>query len=105
MRDGSLSIGEGLEVVSPILKDNNEDIEEIYMVCSMLKEANQEIGDCCGGHVHIGAKYLTSKESYANLYEIWGNTERIMYIITNEKGDIPRYKVRNKCIASFRRNQ
>lgn len=92
MRDGSLTMGAGLEVVSPILRDNNEDIEDIYMVCNMLQEAEQEIGSCCGGHVHIGSDYLTSKESYANLFEIWGNTERIMYIISNEKGKIPRQK-------------
>ena len=78
MRDGSLTMGSGLEVVSPILRDNNEDIEDIYMVCNMLQEAEQEIGNCCGGHVHIGSDYLTSKESYANLFEIWGNAERIM---------------------------
>ena len=104
MRDGSLTMGAGLEVVSPILKDNDEDIEEIYMVCNMLQEAKQEIGDCCGGHIHIGSDYLTSKEAYANLYEIWGNTERIMYIISNEKGTIPRYKVRNKCSTNFRKS-
>ena len=44
MRDGSLTMGSGLEVVSPILRDNNEDIEDIYMVCNMLQEAEQEIG-------------------------------------------------------------
>ena len=43
MRDGSLTMGSGLEVVSPILRDNNEDIEDIYMVCNMLQEAEQEI--------------------------------------------------------------
>ena len=103
MADASLVIGAGIEVVSPILKDNNEDIEDIYMVCNMLQEASQEIGSCCGGHVHIGSDYLTSTEAYINLYEIWGNTERIMYIISNEKGEIPRRKVRYYCSTYFKR--
>jgi len=104
MQDGSLTIGEGVEVVSPILRDDNEDIEDIYMVCNMLDEAGQEIGNCCGGHVHIGSNYLTSKESYANLLEIWGNAERIIYIISNQKEKIPRYKVRYKCSSNFKKN-
>ena len=104
MNDGSLTMGAGLEVVSPILKDNKEDVEDIYMVCNMLQEAKQEVGICCGGHVHIGSDYLTSKESYANFYEIWGNTERIMYIISNEKGTIPRHKARNKRSTNFKKS-
>lgn len=63
------------------------------MVCNMLQEADQEIGTCCGGHVHIGSDVLTSKEAYANLYEIFGNTEKILYIISNENGDMPRYNI------------
>ena len=60
------------------------------MTCEMLRQAGQEANEKCGAHVHIGAEYLKSKEAYANLLEIWGNTERIMYIITNEPGSIPR---------------
>lgn len=88
--DLSLSDQDGLEVVSPILIDSKKDVEEIYMICEMLKQAGQEANEKCGAHVHIGAEYLKSKEAYANLLEIWGNTERIMYIITNEPGSIPR---------------
>lgn len=64
------------------------------MACNMLQAYEQEIGSCCGGHVHISSDYLTSKEAYANLFEIFGNAERILYIISNEKGDIPRYGIR-----------
>ncbi len=88
--DESLSDESGLEVVSPILTDTKEDVEEIYMACEMLRQAGQEANEKCGAHVHIGAEYLKSKEAYANLLEIWGNTEKIMYIITNEPGTIPR---------------
>ena len=85
--DGSLY--DGVEVVSPIMSDNKEDIEDIYMICSMLKNG-QRISQHCGGHIHIGSDYLTSKEAYINLFEIWGNTEKIIYQMCNENGEIPR---------------
>lgn len=103
--DASLTSGSGIEVVSPIFKDEPEDIEDIYMACNMLQEANQEIGNCCGGHVHIGSDYLTTKESYANLYEIFGNSERILYIISNEEGDAPRYGIRKTCRTNITSNK
>ena len=86
--DGSLE--DGVEVVSPILADNQEDIEDVYMVCELMKRCGQTISEKCGGHIHIGADHLTSKEAYVNLFEIWGNCEEIIYKISNEKGNIPR---------------
>ena len=65
--DESLREGEGVEVVSPILTDNKEDVEEIYSICTMLQKCGQSISENCGGHVHIGADYLTSKEAYIYL--------------------------------------
>lgn len=47
----------------------------------------------CGGHIHIGANYLTMEESWNNLGDIWGNAEKIFYIISNEAGELPRHKV------------
>lgn len=32
------------------------------------------------------------KESWENLAELWANTEKILYIISNKAGEIPRYK-------------
>ncbi len=86
--DGSLK--NGVEIVSPILSDNKEDVKDIYTICDMLKKIRQQVSERCGGHIHIGAQYLTSKEAYINLFEIWGNAEKIIYKISNEKGSIPR---------------
>ena len=86
--DGSLD--DGVEIVSPILTDNQKDVEDIYMVCEMMQKCGQTVSENCGGHIHIGADYITSKEAYVNLFEIWGNCEEVIYKIANEKGDIPR---------------
>lgn len=40
--------------------------------------------------MHIGADYLTSMQSWINLLELYGNAEMLIYIISNEKGMIPR---------------
>lgn len=86
--DGSLE--EGVEVVSPILTDNKDDVEDIYMVCSMLQKCGHYTNERCGGHIHIGADYLKSKEAYVNLFEIWGNAEKIICKMSNDIGTIPR---------------
>lgn len=92
-KDGSLE--EGVEIVSPILTDNKEDVEDIYMVCSMLQKCGQNASERCGGHIHIGADYLQSKEAYVNLFEIWGNAEKIICKMSNEVGTIPRMGLRS----------
>lgn len=84
------SLIRGVEVVSPVLTDNAKSIEDIYIICSLLQKAGLKASERCGGHIHIGADHLKSKEAYANLLEICGNTEEILFKISNEKGYVPR---------------
>ena len=88
-RDGSLN--NGIEVVSPILKgDGKKNASEIVGVCGILQAFGQKTSERCGGHVHIGADYLTTKESWDSLGDIIGNTEEILYAISNKEGETPR---------------
>lgn len=81
----------GVEIASPILTGSNKSTtKEIRKVSTILNELGQYTNDSCGGHIHIGADYLTNVQAWKNLLEIWGNTEPILYIIGNEKGNIPR---------------
>lgn len=92
------SLKEGIEIISPVPKaigNNREDENGIKLICGMLIELGQNTSERCGAHVHIGADYLTTTESWINLLEIWGNTEKIIYIISNKEGEIPRYEIRN----------
>ena len=77
----------GIEVVSPPLTSTKENVEQIYDVCDTLKGIGQTISQKCAAHVHIGADYLKSKQSYINLLEIVGNTEDLIYIISNKPGE------------------
>ena len=64
--------------------------DEIYRACKALCLSGQTISERCGGHIHIGADYLTDLQDWKNLRTIWNNTEKILYIISNRKGEIPR---------------
>ncbi len=63
---------------------------QIKRICLILKKLGQEVNKTCGGHIHIGANYLTNTQAWQNLVELWANTERILFIISNAKGEIPR---------------
>ena len=79
----------GTEAISPILRKDTAS-HEIYTVCNALYSLGQETSERCGGHIHIGADYLTDLQDWKNLRNIWNNTEKILYIISNRKGEIPR---------------
>lgn len=64
--------------------------DEIYRACKALCLSGQTISERCGGHIHIGADYLTDLQDWKNLRTIWNNTEKILYVISNRKGEIPR---------------
>ena len=86
--------GKGIEVKSPILTGNqNETTNNIRNVSTILKKFGQYTNDTCGGHIHIGADYLTDIQDWRNLRTIWNNAEGIFYAISNAKGEIPRQGV------------
>ena len=85
------SIGnKGKEFSSPIMRDRKEDVKEVYIVNEILKSFGMKITPKCGGHVHIGADYITTEEGYKQLVELWGNVEEIYYLISNKEGELPR---------------
>lgn len=89
---GDTSLDEdGIEVSSPILTGNAEKTEKsIRKTCRVLKGLGQKANSDCAGHIHIGADYLTTVQSWINFNEIWTNCEEILYTISNKEGEIPR---------------
>ncbi len=88
--DGSLQ--NGTEVVSTILTESTASME-IFKICQELRRLRQTTSERCGGHIHIGADYLTDIQDWRNLRTIWNNAEGIFYAISNAKGEIPRQGV------------
>ena len=80
----------GKEFASPIMRDREKDVKEVYIVNEILKAFGMESTQKCGGHVHIGADYITTEEGYKQLAELWGNAEEIYYLISNKEGELPR---------------
>lgn len=88
--ESEISLIGGVEIKSPHLRDREKEITEIYQITKMMKELGLSIGQSCGGHIHIGADYLNTLEEYKELFEIYGNAEEILYIISNKPNEIPR---------------
>ena len=66
-------------------------MHEINEICLLLNRLGQKISERCGGHIHIGSDYLTTKESWLNLLQLWSNNEELLYIIANKEGETPRF--------------
>lgn len=91
--DEEIAIGNnGQETKSPILTANRESVQQIYYTCYLLSKLGQSANYDCGGHVHIGSKYLDDSKgtSYKVLVNLWDKIENVMYIICNEEGEILR---------------
>lgn len=85
------TLNKGTEIVSPILHSGDE--KEIAKVCNLLSSLGQSISGNCAGHIHIGADYFGNDvESFKILLEMFANAEKILFLISNKAGDIPREK-------------
>lgn len=94
------SVKSGFEIVSPILHYNLTDMNKLYQVCELLKRCNFYTDQSCGGHIHIGASYFTSKEDYYMLVYLYSNVENILYYITDKEGTIKRSSVERFAMKS-----
>lgn len=94
--DGSLE--EGVEITSNILRSGDE--KSIYTVANLMQKSGLETSTRCGGHIHIGADYLDTKEAWDTFYyDMLLNSEKIMYMISNKKGELPREGIKTYAIA------
>ena len=84
------TLDDGIEAVPSSGLTTSTAGDEIYGACKALCLSGQTISERCGGHIHIGADYLTDLQDWKNLRTIWNDTEKILYIISNRKGEIPR---------------
>lgn len=87
----------GVEVISPVMKDDIEDWEALREVCTFLKAIGGEATDCCGGHIHIGVDVLGSNgDAWENFFKTWSASEPIIYKMSNKPGAKPRTNTLNE---------
>lgn len=79
------SVKSGFEIVSPILHYTKSDMQKLKSVCELLKKNEFYTDYSCGGHIHIGANYLTTVQEMYMLLYLYNNCEHIIYQICNKK--------------------
>ncbi len=86
--DGSLT--DGVEVITGIMHDTQEDVANIYEVANLMQDLGLTTSENCGGHIHIGADYIETNEQWQELLELWVNAEEVLCLISNKPGELPR---------------
>lgn len=79
------SVRSGLEITSPIMHYDMENLTLLKSLCGLLKENKFYTDNSCGGHIHIGSNYFTTKEDYLMLLYLYNNCEEILYYITDRE--------------------
>ena len=73
------SVNNGAEINSPILSDKIETWRTLKKVCDIAKEHSFS-GDCCGGHIHMGAHMLKNDVYvWKNFIDFWATYENIIF--------------------------
>ncbi len=90
--DISLPIN-SVEINSPILHYRLSDMKELYVVCDFLKQ-NSLTTKYGSNHIHIGVNSIKNNSALKTLYELYSIMEKEIYLMSNEKGTLPRETVK-----------
>lgn len=97
-------VGEGgAELVSPILKDKEQDWKSIFSMCEHIKKFPGDKGDKvvtddkCGLHVHFDAECLAQDPNkMRNFLRLYAESEELLYKMCNDKYNPIRKNAINK---------
>jgi hypothetical protein len=73
VNDSSIDGSNGFELVSPVLEGLGG-LEQVKIVCDVLRQCNAYINKSCGLHIHFDASNLTLK-NWKNIYKNYGGFE------------------------------
>lgn len=91
-----------LECVSKPLHDYEDNIEQIYEMCSLLKDLGSDVNESCGGHGHIGRNYLETPQQLWNVIEIYGSCDEVMNLIVNAPNSLPRNSLNKYAKSTYK---
>ena len=93
MNGGDPSLDNGDEIQSVPFYDNKKDVARLCAVCESLKEIgayyNEESHDIAG-QINFGLNYLDTTRSILYFYELFCNSEELLFYISNEEGQLIR---------------
>lgn len=72
------SLVSGIEINSPILKNNESTFASLKEICSFLRD-NSKICNNAGAHIHIGTNVFTCVEKFYNFLLLWCKYEKVIY--------------------------
>ena len=72
------TLDDGIEIVSPILKNDPKSWEDLYKVCVFMDDKTRSF-DKAASHVHVGAQALKDNESFIRLLEFYSTYENIIF--------------------------
>ena len=75
---GDSSLDNGIEVLSPILTNNEKSFEQLKNVCNFLRK-NSFIDESASAHIHVGAQIYNNWGSVYLLFLIWFAYEKVIY--------------------------
>lgn len=85
-----VSLRDGIEFVSPILKFCEFDLKTTKFLCQTLQDNGFYVNDSCGGHIHFGFDYFETLDEFNVFLNLYGNVEDILYLISNRCGSLIR---------------
>lgn len=86
----------GFEITSPKLTGNiQQTTSRIKSMCEFLCKIGNHVDETCGGHIHFESSYLDSAQAWINFIILYMHTERLLYIISNKEGEVPRKGIYN----------
>lgn len=75
-----LSLKDGCEITSPILKDESASWKHVNSVCKIISNNLGVITSTCGGHIHFGADIFENNQTYwENFILICAAFEKTLY--------------------------
>jgi hypothetical protein len=93
----------GAELVSPILKDSEQDWKNISEMCNLIKKHPGKKGDQvvaddkCGLHVHFDSECLLENPNNMKIFKsLYAESEELIYKMCNEKNNPIRKSAINK---------
>lgn len=83
-------INNHIELVSPVLTDNDKTWEELDSILTFIKNNDGYYSGMCGAHIHVGKNILNSNSAWLNFFKLWYIFEDDIFRFTNGEN----YKLR-----------
>lgn len=102
--DVECEVNNHIELVSPVLTDNDKTWEELDNILTFIKNNDGYYSGMCGAHVHVGKNILNNNDAWINFFKLWYIFEDDIFRFTNgenyklrENGDYKAAKIDNVC--------